>query len=512
MQTHLSNQIQGFVSTEAEMFNLSGTGMEMIGFPKQQQSEWKSFFSKPGPTSSSTMNESCSNFFQHQHEYTNTTAGISETGSQNLIVGDSSAAWQGENRSLVVEDSSLRCVFPCEGNERPSQGLSLSLSSNNPSSIGLQSFELRHHQPQSDFVSDGKSSSGNAQQQQMTLEDVYLSAKAAANLYHSGHFLLTNSKYLVPAQELLNEFCSLDARQSDDVAKQKLEKNKAQLEIDQDTSKKHSLTSLELAELHKRKIKLLSMLEEVERRYRHYRNQMKAVVSSFEAVAGNGAATVYSALALKAMSRHFRCLKDGIMGQIEVTRKGMGERDAAVGTSSRGETPRLKIIDQALRQQRAFQQMNMTETHPWRPQRGLPDRSVSILRAWLFDHFLNPVRLWKPMVEDMYLEEVKEQENNINCEDDQKPTVGLNNIDSECASINNQQHINAFSSSNTSSGGGVSLTLGLKQAPPSQSSVLYPIVREPGVVQYSLFDEEGLNPLQPYRNLMDAQLLHHLPG
>ena len=26
----------------------------------------------------------------------------------------------------------------------------------------------------------------------------------------------------------------------------------------------------------------------------------------------------------------------------------------------------------------------------WRPQRGLPARSVTVLRAWLFDHFLHP--------------------------------------------------------------------------------------------------------------------------
>lgn len=114
-------------------------------------------------------------------------------------------------------------------------------------------------------------------------------------------------------------------------------------------------------------------------------------MSSFEAVAGNGAATVYSALALKAMSRHFRCLKDGIMDQIRATRKGMGEKElAAVPGTTRGETPRLKIIDQSLRQQRAFQQISIMETHPWRPQRGLPERSVSVLRAWLFEHFLHP--------------------------------------------------------------------------------------------------------------------------
>lgn len=118
---------------------------------------------------------------------------------------------------------------------------------------------------------------------------------------------------------------------------------------------------------------------------------MKAVVSTFEAVAGNGAARVYSTLASKAMSRHFRCLRDGIVGQIKATKKAMGEKDSVIvpGTT-RGETPRLRLLDQTLRQQKAFQQMNMMETHPWRPQRGLPERSVSVLRAWLFEHFLHP--------------------------------------------------------------------------------------------------------------------------
>ncbi|CAL0331994.1 unnamed protein product [Lupinus luteus] len=464
---HLVNQIQGFVS-DPDMFNLT-SNMEMIGFHKnqldhhQQQEQcdrtmWNksnNFFSKPGPsTSNKTMNESSTSYY----EYNNTNnhkpdfaTGISETTSnENLIIGSTthadSAPWQ-VNR-LMVDDSSLRCVFPCEGNERPSQGLSLSLSSTNPSSIGLQSFELRqttqhHHQPQPDLGFFGKSHNVQQHQQQQILQDAYLGAKAAS--VYEGHFFIKDSKYLVPAQELLNEFCSLGTKQNEMVIKQKFNKNK-QWEDDSNngigSSKKPTLTSLEFVELQKRKTKLLSMLEEVDRRYKHYRNQMKSVVSSFEAVAGNGAATVYSALALKAMSRHFRCLKDGILGQIEATRKSMGEKDPIAPGTTRGETPRLKVIDQALRQQRAFQQMTMMETHPWRPQRGLPERSVSVLRAWLFEHFLHPypsdvdkhilarqtglsrsqvsnwfinarVRLWKPMVEEMYLEEVKEHENNM---------------------------------------------------------------------------------------------------
>ncbi|KAJ0048063.1 hypothetical protein Pint_15118 [Pistacia integerrima] len=410
-QTHLVNQIQDFESNP-EIFNLT-TGMDMIGFSKnlqQQHSDsnsamWKGFFSKhgnnAGPSSSKTINESTTDFYRHHHEFNKPvfTTGISETSNENLIVGTHEhGTWQ-ENR-LLVDDSSLRCVFPCEPNERPSQGLSLSLSSSNPSSIGLQSFELRpanhnNHEQQDELRFMGSSSrdgffgkSASIQNQQQMMQDGFLGK--AADIHHQGQFQLRNSKYLAPVQDLLIEFCSLGTKQTDG-PKQKTHKTKQwDDENASSSSRRQSLCSLEFMELQKRKTKLLSMLEEVDRRYKHYCDQMKAVVSSFEAVAGNGAATVYSALASKAMSKHFRCLRDGIVGQIQATKKAMGEKDPVAPGTSRGETPRLRILDQTLRQQKAFQQMSMMESHPWRPQRGLPERSVSVLRAWLFEHFLHP--------------------------------------------------------------------------------------------------------------------------
>ncbi|KAF7828803.1 BEL1-like homeodomain protein 4 [Senna tora] len=179
---------------------------------------------------------------------------------------------------------------------------------------------------------------------------------------------------------------------------------------------------------------------QVDRRYNHYCEQMQMVVNSFDLVMGYGAAVPYTALAQKAMSRHFRCLKDAISAQLKHSCELLGEKDG-LGSSglTKGETPRLKLLEQSLRQQRAFHQMGMMEQEAWRPQRGLPERSVNILRAWLFEHFLHPypsdadkhllarqtglsrnqvsnwfinarVRLWKPMVEDMYQQEIKEAE------------------------------------------------------------------------------------------------------
>ncbi|URE02128.1 Homeodomain protein JUBEL1 [Musa troglodytarum] len=180
-------------------------------------------------------------------------------------------------------------------------------------------------------------------------------------------------------------------------------------------------------------------MPQVDRRYNHYCDQMQMVVNSFDSVMGFGAAAPYTALAQKAMSRHFRCLKDAIAAQLKQTCELLGDKEGASSSViTKGETPRLRLIDQSLRQQRAFHQMGMMEQEAWRPQRGLPERSVNILRSWLFEHFLHPypsdadkhllarqtglsrnqvsnwfinarVRLWKPMVEDMYQQEFKEE-------------------------------------------------------------------------------------------------------
>jgi hypothetical protein len=127
---------------------------------------------------------------------------------------------------------------------------------------------------------------------------------------------------------------------------------------------------------------------QVDRKYKHYYHQMQLVVASFDMVAGSGAAKPYTAVALHTISKHFRCLKDAINDQFSIIRKKLGEEDNTSGKE--GRLTRLRYIDQQLRQQRAFQQYGMLQQNVWRPQRGLPENSVSILRAWLFEHFLHP--------------------------------------------------------------------------------------------------------------------------
>lgn len=125
----------------------------------------------------------------------------------------------------------------------------------------------------------------------------------------------------------------------------------------------------------------------MEQRYRQYHQQMQMVISWFEQAAGMGSAKTYTALALETISKQFRCLKDAILGQIRGASKSLGEEESLEGKM---EGSRLKYVDNQIRQQRALQQLGMIQHNAWRPQRGLPERSVSVLRAWLFEHFLHP--------------------------------------------------------------------------------------------------------------------------
>lgn len=293
--------------------------------------------------------------------------------------------------------------------------------------------------------------------------------------------VLMNSKYLKAAQELLDEVVSVGKGVGPETMKKNGEKSpmKSSKELDgkgegESSGKREAeLTTAERQELQMKKAKLVGMLGEVEQRYRQYHHQMQIVVSSFEAVAGHGSARTYTALALQTISKQFRCLRDAISGQLKATGRSLGEEDCLVG-GAKSIGSRLRLVDHHLRQQRALQQLGMMQHNAWRPQRGLPERAVSILRAWLFEHFLHPypkdsdklmlakqtgltrsqvsnwfinarVRLWKPMVEEMYVEETKEHEQ---MKPEEKSNYSESNEDStsKASSQTKTEQANSFTS------------------------------------------------------------------
>ncbi|KAK9066659.1 hypothetical protein SSX86_013982 [Deinandra increscens subsp. villosa] len=287
------------------------------------------------------------------------------------------------------------------------------------------------------LVGTPKNGNGNMNNGQCSVSDTYDGSYGVIGG-------ISESKYLKPSQELLQEVANL--REALSQLKMKRHNNPYKLHVDEKDSKftpHESITSSsgefsasEKQDLRNKVTKLFSLLDEVDRRYREYCQQLQIVESALDVVSGCGAARPYTALAHQTISRHFRCLRDAINGQVQLIRQSLGEQD----DSSDRVLPRLRNVEKQLRQQRNLHQFAGSR-NSWRPQRGLPEGSVSILRAWLFEHFLNPypkdsekimlarqtgltrgqianwfinarVRLWKPMIEDMYKEEFGDAEGN----------------------------------------------------------------------------------------------------
>lgn len=124
---------------------------------------------------------------------------------------------------------------------------------------------------------------------------------------------------------------------------------------------------------------------------------MQMVVTSFESVAGLSAAAPYISVALRTVTRHFRCLKQVISEQLGHIGRTLGEdlSSPTGGTTSSMKcdvsTSGLKLIEHQKQKSCGSSMIFFEPQQPvWRPQRGLPERAVAVLRAWLFDHFLHP--------------------------------------------------------------------------------------------------------------------------
>ncbi|CAL5420196.1 unnamed protein product [Camellia sinensis] len=317
--------------------------------------------------------------------------------------------------------------------------------------------------------------------------------------------ILKGSRFLKPAQQLLEEICDVGLG----IYAEKITEDSGLMDAPVENLGGSGVVEESVSgEQRKKKSRLISMLNEVYRRYKYYYQQMQAVVASFESVAGLSNAAPYANLALKAMSKHFRSLKNAITDQLQFTNKDQND--------PKDETPRLGIPD-ALYSQRPVHNLGFLENQPvWRPQRGLPERAVNVLRAWLFEHFLHPyptdtdkimlakqtglsrsqvsnwfinarVRLWKPMVEEIHMLETRQtqkamQRDDQNADRPSDPSDHLppgTSLASENPSTSTKRTRNDFPNTSMGTeepmslsygnlsrhhgGGGVSLTLGLHQ-------------------------------------------------
>ncbi|GMI94993.1 hypothetical protein HRI_003168600 [Hibiscus trionum] len=176
-----------------------------------------------------------------------------------------------------------------------------------------------------------------------------------------------------------------------------------------------------------RKSQLLTLLQMVDDRYSQCLDEIHTVISAFHAATELDPG-VHASFALHTISSLYKNLRERISIQI----LAIGANLDNGCTRSRGESFQNSFIQE----QSALQQLK--EDLIWRPRRGLPEKSVSVLRAWMFQNFLHPypkdaekhllaiksgltrsqvsnwfinarVRLWKPMIDEMYSEMSRRQ-------------------------------------------------------------------------------------------------------
>ncbi|KAL6530743.1 hypothetical protein OROGR_014603 [Orobanche gracilis] len=173
-----------------------------------------------------------------------------------------------------------------------------------------------------------------------------------------------------------------------------------------------------------RKKHLLDLLQMVDDRYNQCMDEIHTVTSAFHAVTELDP-DLHARFVLPTISFMYKNLRERTSSHI-----------LALGSvnHNEGEQRDEKSFETCfIQRQWALQQLNKRDHQLWRPQRGLPEKSVSVLRAWMFQNFLHPypkdaekhllalksgltrnqvsnwfinarVRLWKPMIEEMYAE------------------------------------------------------------------------------------------------------------
>ncbi|GMI81872.1 hypothetical protein HRI_001856500 [Hibiscus trionum] len=432
--------------------------------------------------------------------YQNATQDALTTQANPLHFGDTGAWMNRRELGFLASKSSVQ--LRAAASDVTTQGLSLSLSSNPASktcgAVETQFTELDHygfagfHSRPGEFkeLQDSQTSSLTGKANGKSIQDAggtssdYVHRQTIPLGPFTGYAtILKNSRFLKPAQELLDELCHFTnsnhfkvSDTSDGISGEINALVSADgpnaVDMEAGTSKGNNSGSSSCSfysfnescrpEYQQKKAKLVYMLEEVCRRYKLYHQQMQMVVSSFDSVAGLGAATPYFPLALKTVAKNFRCLRNAILDQVKHISRALGEDLLSPTTctgSSKGDInmSRLKYVGQK------SDEVNLgfpePQQHGWRPQRGLPERAVAILRAWLFEHFLHPyptdtdknmlsiqtglsrnqvsnwfinarVRVWKPMVEEIHMLESKglaEANLNLNKSDGVRISEGRRN-------------------------------------------------------------------------------------
>ncbi|XP_010267005.1 PREDICTED: uncharacterized protein LOC104604402 [Nelumbo nucifera] len=350
--------------------------------------------------------------------------------------------WMSSNKSSISADDTYGYCLP-------SNELSLSLATCQPSIISVPTITDQCSEISSSVVTQhslhevGMGVGFGSEQASRKSNELSLGFGSYAPVQFSQ--ILSESKYLNVAQQILSEFASyslknlgclsysageigtgqkipLSSNFSAEREIQKMRSDEFPLHSGETGSNSQKKLPLQRQEVEARKTQLLALLQVVDSRYSQCLDEIHTVVSAFHA-ATEMDPRIHACFVLQTISFLYSNLRERIANQILASGEHLSIK-CMVGE---------KFKSSFIQKQWALQQLRRRDHQSWRPQRGLPERSVSVLRAWMFQNFLHPypkdtekhllairsgltrsqvsnwfinarVRLWKPMIEEMYSE------------------------------------------------------------------------------------------------------------
>ncbi|KAD5317275.1 hypothetical protein E3N88_17221 [Mikania micrantha] len=123
---------------------------------------------------------------------------------------------------------------------------------------------------------------------------------------------------------------------------------------------------------------LLALLEMVDERYNQCLDEIQTVISAFHAVTELDP-QIHACFALRTVTFFYKNLRAKLSNHI-----------LSMGASFNPLDPKEEELTSFVPKQWALQQLRRNDHQLLRPQRGLPEKSVSVLRAWMFQNFLHP--------------------------------------------------------------------------------------------------------------------------
>ncbi|CAM0946135.1 unnamed protein product [Alopecurus aequalis] len=195
---------------------------------------------------------------------------------------------------------------------------------------------------------------------------------------------------------------------------------------------------------------LLNMLQLMDEKYSQCLEEIQSTTAKFSGLmqpsgssssSGGGNGSICAPFAHRAVSSAYRALRRRITGEIMAAAGAAGwpshqpHRAAESSMVSCVKMEQSSSWDESAFIQKHVGVRRRPPHQDWRPQRGLPEKSVSVLKAWLFENFLHPypqdsekdmlaarsgltrnqvanwfinarVRLWKPLIVELH-EELK---------------------------------------------------------------------------------------------------------